>query len=373
MAKADDRGAFMGCALGARRAADAQRMGLQARHAYTITKVVEIRSGNMGIQLVRLRNPHGNHNEWKGAWSDNDRYWNTIPESKKSELGLTKDDDGEFYMSFRDFLLYFGELEICHLTPESVSIEDANKQFEVFSWHSEWRRGVTAGGCGNDGGKRSFATNPQFFVTLNDPDPYDDEDKCPVIISVAQKQKVRRSEHAIGFKVFQCDLSDRKLDETFFYRNVSIDRFDTFMNLREISKRILLPAGRYCIIPCTFERGNEGEFLLRVFVEKKWGQADGAKGQSFSQQIDTGSLRRVEVRRRETSNEILDDTDGSPEPPPFTKQRRKRDKLWGAMASLRKHLPQEKVSSDSLRSFYTIAKDADTEYELLKKIIATLK
>ena len=78
---------------------------------------------------------------------------------------MTKDDDGEFYMSFRDFLLYFGELEICHLTPESVSIEDANKQFEVFSWHSEWRRGVTAGGCGNDGGKRSFATNPQ--VALN--------------------------------------------------------------------------------------------------------------------------------------------------------------------------------------------------------------
>ena len=93
-----------------------------------------------------------------------DRYWNTIPESKKSELGLTKDDDGEFYMSFRDFLLYFGELEICHLTPESVSIEDANKQFEVFSWHSEWRRGVTAGGCGNDGGKRAFATNPQVVL-----------------------------------------------------------------------------------------------------------------------------------------------------------------------------------------------------------------
>ena len=43
------------------------------------------------------------------------------------------------------------------------------------------------------------------------------------------------------------------------------------------------------------------------------------------------------------------------------------------MASLRKHLPQEKVSSDSLRNFYTIAKDADAEYELLKKIIATLK
>ena len=57
------------------------------------------------------------------------------------------------------------------------------------------------------------------------------------------------------------------------------------MNLREISKRILLPAGRYCIIPCTFERGNEGQFLLRVFVEKKWGQADGAKGRFKHLQI----------------------------------------------------------------------------------------
>ena len=70
--------------------------------------------------------------------------------------------------------------------------------------------------------KRKMFSFCQFFVTLNDPDPYDDEDKCPVIISVAQKQKVRRSEHAIGFKVFRCDLSDRKLDETFFYRNVSV-------------------------------------------------------------------------------------------------------------------------------------------------------
>ena len=50
----------------------AQRLGLQSRHAYTITKVVEIRSPKVrgGIPLVRLRNPHGNSKEWRGDWSD---------------------------------------------------------------------------------------------------------------------------------------------------------------------------------------------------------------------------------------------------------------------------------------------------------------
>lgn len=50
----------------------AQRLGLQSRHAYTITKVVEIRSHKVrgGIPMVRLRNPHGNSREWKGDWCD---------------------------------------------------------------------------------------------------------------------------------------------------------------------------------------------------------------------------------------------------------------------------------------------------------------
>ena len=50
-----------------RRQQNAQRLGLQSRHAYTITKVVEIRAHKVrgGIPLIRLRNPHGNAKEWK--------------------------------------------------------------------------------------------------------------------------------------------------------------------------------------------------------------------------------------------------------------------------------------------------------------------
>ncbi len=66
-----------------------------------------------------------------------------------------------------------------------------------------------------------------------------------------------------------------------------IDRTDTFINLREVSKRLLLPEGRYCIIPSTFHRGEEGEFLLRVFVEKRWGSSEQGKGQEVTDSMDS--------------------------------------------------------------------------------------
>ena len=230
MSKADANGAFMGCALTSdpSRSRSAQSLGLQSRHAYTITKVVEIRSHKVrgGIPLVRLRNPHGNSREWRGDWSDGDKHWQMIPKHRQHDLGLNFDDDGEFYMSFRDFLRYFGELEICHLTPDSLEDDNSRKNFEVFHFYGEWKFGSTSGGCGNDG-NRAFALNPQFFMNLNDPDPYDDVTQCPVIISLMQKQKKRKTEHAIGFKIFKVDQTTKSLDAQALSFNKSVSLYKT--------------------------------------------------------------------------------------------------------------------------------------------------
>ena len=58
---------------------------------------------------------------------------------------------------------------------------------------------------------------------------------------------------------------------------------DKYINLREVSKRFEFPPGNYCVIPTTFSSGDEGEFLLRTFVEKYWGNSKQGAKQSFKE------------------------------------------------------------------------------------------
>ena len=97
------------------------------------------------MRLVRLRNPHGNDEEWQGKWSDGDRRWDSISEEDKRRFNITKKNDGEFYMAFDDFLAHFGEVEVVHVRPGRVKGE----KWEVFGFSSKWK-GPSAGGCGND-------------------------------------------------------------------------------------------------------------------------------------------------------------------------------------------------------------------------------
>ena len=80
------------------------------------------------------------------------------------------------------------------------------------------------------------------------------------------------------------------MEESAVRRSSPVEETDAYTNLREVSKRMRLPPGRYVVIPTTYRKGDEGQFLLRLFLEKYWGQSsqgtrqtvDGAAGGGWS-------------------------------------------------------------------------------------------
>ena len=95
---------------------DIEEVGLCPGHAYTILKVLELESKGKKIRLVHLRNPWGN-GEYSGDWSDGDSKW-TPSLKKKYGLKVEEKDDGQFYMSFDDFIYYYVSIGIAKLHPD---------------------------------------------------------------------------------------------------------------------------------------------------------------------------------------------------------------------------------------------------------------
>jgi calpain len=277
MLKAYDRCSLMGCSIEPDPNVHEARtdVGLVRGHAYSLTKVVKAKietprvSGE--IPLVRVRNPWGNEVEWDGAWSDGSPEWRYIPDEEKEHLGINFEADGEWWMSLKDFLKYFDQLEVTNLTPDSL--DDCSPfKWEVASFSGAWIAGESAGGCRNS--LATFAMNPQFMISLEDPDDGDEEEKCTVIINLMQKGRRALMDEglellSIGFCVYALRGGEQgHLDTDFFRYNASCARSKAFVNLRELSGRFKLPPGAYVIVPSTFHPEEESEFILRVFTEK---------------------------------------------------------------------------------------------------------
>ncbi|XP_060574888.1 calpain-A-like isoform X3 [Ruditapes philippinarum] len=283
MMKAHARGSLMGCSIDA----DPSQLeaicdnGLVMGHAYSVTsvKLVEIQTPKVSgkIPLVRVRNPWGNESEWNGAWSDKSAEWTYIPDDEKRSLGLTFDDDGEFWMSFQDWQNNFQKLEICNLGPDSLDEEEMSQgkiRWEATAERGEWIPRVNAGGCRNY--LETFATNPQYRVVLTDPDD-DEDDLCTMLVGLLQKDRRKKRKEGldmltIGYVIYKMkedgSFGSGPLDCRFFKYNASVAKSPSFINMREICGRHKLSPGTYVIIPSTFEPNQQGEFLLRIFTEK---------------------------------------------------------------------------------------------------------
>ncbi|KAG7220258.1 hypothetical protein INR49_018314 [Caranx melampygus] len=199
------------------------------------------------------------------------REWGYVDRAEKTRILQNSTEDGEFWMEFEDFKRNYDKVEICNMTPDSLT-DDTKRHWEVSMFEGNWIRGSTAGGCRNF--IDTFWTNPQYKLELQDAD--DEDDVCSVVIALMQKNRRRlRKEgldlETIGFAVYEAPNNDDYQEKDFFRYHASKARSRTYINLREVSERFTLPPGKYLLVPTTFQPHHEADFLIRVFSEKKAG------------------------------------------------------------------------------------------------------
>ena len=242
--------------------------GLVKGHCYSLTGIAIVN----GTELIRVRNPWGNDREWNGPWSDESEEWNKVSAKEKAELGVTYDHDGEFWMPFSDFVREFTRITICH---RATFDSESNTHFNISEREGSWVKGVSAGGCRNY--PDTFGTNPQFMVTLTDPDPTDDDDDCTLIVSLMQKNSrgFLHSPLSIGFMIYEVGddafmfmEDENRLEKKFFLRHKSCGSTPRHICNREAIQTFSLPEGEYVIVPSTYEPNEEGKFYLRLLTEK---------------------------------------------------------------------------------------------------------
>lgn len=266
--KSLDRGSLICAAIPAANPQEMEKatnVGLIMGHAYAVTAIRKVALAGTGIfnlfkrekiDMIRLRNPWG-ASEWTGAFSDGSPEWNKIVKSDREKIGLTFDDDGEFWMTFDDFCRHFINIAICHTV--NTAIVSLSKRYHESIVHSEWvAKQNRSGGCINN--KATVLNNPQIIFDITD----DDEPMLQLI------QKTNRSpgeeRMTIGFTIL-------KVEENRLYRvhqlPSSVAASSVYRNSRSIFLRKALTKGRYVAVVCTFEPGLDGQFMFRIYSSNK--------------------------------------------------------------------------------------------------------
>ncbi|KAI7791457.1 hypothetical protein IRJ41_020013 [Triplophysa rosa] len=277
--KALGLGSLLGCSIDITSSYETEAvtsLKLVKGHAYSVTGAEEVHYIGRPMQLVRMRNPWGQV-EWTGPWSDNSNEWNNVRPEEKAKLDYSA-EDGEFWMAYSDFIKHFSKLEICNLTPDTLTSDEVG-HWNYCQFEGNWRVGSTAGGCRNN--PATFCSNVQFVIKLEDvdDDPHDGEDGCTLLVGLMQKdgrkdKRFGRDLNTIGFAIYEVlhtykGRNNIHLGPDVLLRKRSVAGSSTFINLREMSERFKLPPGEYIIIPSTFEPHRKGSFILRVFTEKE--------------------------------------------------------------------------------------------------------
>ena len=104
-------------------------------------------------------------------------------------------------MAFGDFLKYFEDLDICHIS------HDIDQDI---TFHGRWEDGLNAGGVQKADWK-NFAKNPQCFIRLSDPDPIDPQGRSAAVVSLMQRRQPNSRAKGMNKVSTGCGLWKRSL------------------------------------------------------------------------------------------------------------------------------------------------------------------
>ncbi|KAL3989271.1 Calpain-5 [Acanthocheilonema viteae] len=251
--------------------------GLVKGHAYAITAVrfVEVNAKSCSFlffttvgrqMMIRLQNPWG-EKEWNGPWSDGSQEWEQVTDAHKKELGITVEEDGEFWMPWNEFIRYFTDLSVCQIF--NTSLFNFGPKFYEWKFFGEWKsneakqgsRNDRAGGCINF--MATFCCNPQYRFDI-------DVEDSEVRFALTQKVK-DEGEKNVG-PLVTVGMHLMRVEDNRVYRihqainpevtsdyNYSRSVYLHCKNLRR---------GRYILFPTTFAPREFAKFLLRIYSER---------------------------------------------------------------------------------------------------------
>ncbi|KAL3319807.1 calpain 2, (m II) large subunit [Cichlidogyrus casuarinus] len=178
--------------------------GLMASQAYSVTSFSKdlVTNKELVVNLIRVRNPWGDMNEWTGSWKDNGPEWNTLTETQKRELGYEYKADGEFWMDLKDFVKYFENLYVCHLDFKTLGLEmPKTKTFapwHVISIHDSWRARINAGGSQRF--SNTYHMNPQYKISIKT------DAKNNVILGLLLKENKKKALRKSDISIYGYDI-----------------------------------------------------------------------------------------------------------------------------------------------------------------------
>ncbi|NWV71663.1 CAN5 protein, partial [Malurus elegans] len=272
--KVHKRGGFISCSISSPgRPSEAEtEMGLIVGHAYSVTAIQKLRLGERLIFsfkaeklfMVRLRNPWGKK-EWHGAWSDSSEEWKKVSDSERKNLGLTVENDGEFWMTFEDWCKHFTDVDICRTV--NTSYFSIHKTWEKKMMYGAWAKHSEpllnrSGGCFDN--KETFLQNPQYIFDVK---KAEDE----VLVSLQQEDRCKYKKEGkgdnitIGFEILKVEDNRRyRLHKLTVQERAATSPYS---NTRSVFLRRSLQRGRYVLVPTTYIPGIPAKFILRLYTD----------------------------------------------------------------------------------------------------------